>query len=190
MVGDCLCLPVDMDVWYGGIVAWDMPSSLLQVKTVAGTDKLAQASWSRLGEINRGSPKPSSHEWSPRRPTVSFERTSISPRREGSRLSEIPRVFLLPFSSPRLGEGGARLSEHVSPERGPSAWARCWARQCCVGIFVISGWSVLVGYECYDEGHVYNEAWCIRSMIHEIQMMGLVWVLACELNEIGVINVA
>ncbi|QCE09605.1 hypothetical protein DEO72_LG10g826 [Vigna unguiculata] len=89
-----------------------MPSSLLQVKTVAGTDKLAQASWSRLGEINRGSPKPSSHEWSPRRPTVSFERTSISPRREGSRLSEIPRVFLLPFSSPRLGEGGARLSEH------------------------------------------------------------------------------
>jgi len=46
-----------MDVWYGGIVVWGMLSSLLQVKTVAGTNKLAQASWSRLGEINRGSPK-------------------------------------------------------------------------------------------------------------------------------------
>jgi len=47
-----------MDVRYGGIVACGMYSHLLQVKTVAGTDKLAQASWSRLGEINRGSPKP------------------------------------------------------------------------------------------------------------------------------------
>jgi len=38
-------------------------------------------------------------------------------RREGSRLSEIPRELLLPFSSPRLSEGG-------SPEREPLAWAR------------------------------------------------------------------
>jgi len=46
-----------------------------------------------------------------------FERASISPRREGSRLSEIPRELLLPFSSPRLGERG-------SPEQEPLAWAR------------------------------------------------------------------
>jgi len=40
-----------------------------------------------------------------------------------------------PFSSPRLGEGGARLGETISPERGLLAWARCWARQCEVGWF-------------------------------------------------------
>jgi len=37
---------------------------------VVGTDKLAQATWSRLGEVNRGSPKLIFHEWSPRRPAV------------------------------------------------------------------------------------------------------------------------
>ena len=59
VLGDSLlCLPVDMDVWYGGIVACGTYLRLLQVKTVADTDKLAQASYSRLGEINRGSPKP------------------------------------------------------------------------------------------------------------------------------------
>jgi len=46
-----------MDVWYGEIVVWGMPMCQLQVKTVASTDKLAQESWSRLGEINRRSPK-------------------------------------------------------------------------------------------------------------------------------------
>jgi len=44
VVYDCLSLLAVMDVWYGGIVVWGMPSSLLQVKTVAGTDKLAQVS--------------------------------------------------------------------------------------------------------------------------------------------------
>ena len=34
-----------------------MPLCLLQEKTVARTDKLTQASMSRLGEINRGSLK-------------------------------------------------------------------------------------------------------------------------------------
>jgi len=54
-----------------------MPICLLQVKTVARTDKLAHASMSRLGEINRGSPKLFFHEWSPRQPTTFFsERTS------------------------------------------------------------------------------------------------------------------
>jgi len=51
---------------------------------VARPVTLAQASQSRLGEMNRDSPR-----------TI-FERASTSPRREGSRLREIPRV-LLPF---------------------------------------------------------------------------------------------
>ncbi|QCE09696.1 hypothetical protein DEO72_LG10g918 [Vigna unguiculata] len=41
-------------------------------------------------------------------------RASISPRREGSRLSEIPRWFLLPFSSPRLGEGDSPERERLA----------------------------------------------------------------------------
>ncbi|QCD78056.1 hypothetical protein DEO72_LG1g1685 [Vigna unguiculata] len=64
---------------------------------------------SRLGEVNRG-----------------------SPRREGSRLSEIPRVLLLHVSSPRLGEGGlawartSRLSETLQPERGAGRDSAMW----------------------------------------------------------------
>jgi len=64
--------------------------------------------------------------------------------------------------SPRLGGGGTRLSETPQPEQGAgrdSAEFEC---------LFISGLSVLVGYECYDEGHVYNEVRCIRSMIHEL----------------------
>jgi len=62
---------------------------------------------------------------------VCFERADNSPRREGSRLSEIPHCFLTPFE-PSLRRRRTCLSEIVSPERDPSAWARCWARQCCV----------------------------------------------------------
>jgi len=94
-------------------------------KTVARPANLAQVSQSRLGKTNRDSPKPFCAKRSPRRPALLFERVSISSRREGSRLSEIPRVLLLPFSSPHLGE-------RDSPGRDPSAWARCWARQCWV----------------------------------------------------------
>jgi len=50
-----------------------------------------------------------------------FERAGNSPKREGSRLSEIPCCPCPCFWRSRLGEGEARLSEHVSPERDPSA---------------------------------------------------------------------
>ena len=50
----------------------------------------------------------------PRRPAQLFERANISPRREGSRLSEISLWLLVPLSSPRLGEGDPS-------ERDPSA---------------------------------------------------------------------
>ena len=87
VVYDCLSLSVVMNVCYGGIVVRSMFSSLLQVKTVASTNKLAQASWPRLGEINRGSPKPF-----PRMVAQAtrylFERANVSLRRGGSRLSE------------------------------------------------------------------------------------------------------
>jgi len=74
---------------------------------------------------------------------VRFERAHNSPRREGSRLSEIPRCLLVPVEpSPR--RKGTRLDETVSPERDPSAWARCWARQCGDWIFVCS-WMVCFG---------------------------------------------
>ncbi|QCD97715.1 hypothetical protein DEO72_LG6g2427 [Vigna unguiculata] len=79
-------------------------------ETVARPVNLAQASQSRLGEKNRGSPRPIYASGRPGDPLLVFERASISPRREGSRLSEIPRCFLMAFSSPRLGEGD-------SPER-------------------------------------------------------------------------
>jgi len=82
---------------------------LLQ-ETVARPVNLAQAGQSRLGEMNRDSPKPYYASRRPGGPLMNFERASISPRREGSRLSEIPRGFPDSFSSPRLGEGD-------SPER-------------------------------------------------------------------------
>ena len=100
-------------------------------KPVARLVNLAQAGQSRLGEMNRDSPKPFLRKRSPRRPTILFERASISLRRERSRLSEISRWFLDAFLALAWAKG-ARLSEHVSPERDPSAWARCWARQCCI----------------------------------------------------------
>ncbi|QCE11056.1 hypothetical protein DEO72_LG10g2289 [Vigna unguiculata] len=56
---------------------------LVRVKIVAGTDKPAQASWSRLGEINSGSPKPFFHEWSPRRPTVILSERASRPGERG-----------------------------------------------------------------------------------------------------------
>ncbi|QCD87123.1 hypothetical protein DEO72_LG3g1656 [Vigna unguiculata] len=79
-------------------------------ETVARPVNLAQASQSRLDETNRGSPRPVYANGHPGDPLLFFERASISPKREGSRLSEIPRCFLVPFSSHRLGEGN-------SPER-------------------------------------------------------------------------
>jgi len=52
----------------------------------------------------------------------------VSPKRD-------PALLMPLILCPRLGGGGTRLSETVSPERDPSAWARCWARQCNVGCF-------------------------------------------------------
>ncbi|QCE15503.1 hypothetical protein DEO72_LG11g2514 [Vigna unguiculata] len=83
-------------------------------KTVARPANLAQASQSRLGETNRDSPKPLFARKVAQATCSTFERVNISPRREGTRLNEIPCWLLVPPSSPRLDEG-------VPPERDPSA---------------------------------------------------------------------
>ena len=85
----------------------------LQVRTVADTVRLAQA---RCAETRPELPARvvAQATW------VCFERAHNSPRREGSRLSEIPRCLLVPVEpSPR--RKGTRLGETVSPERDPSA---------------------------------------------------------------------
>jgi len=87
---------------------------VVQVRTVADTDNLALASLPRPGEMCRGSPRARS------------------------------RVVPVPILCPRLGGGGTRSSETVSPERDPSAWARGWARQGVVWTLVYS-WMIDVG---------------------------------------------
>ena len=83
--------------WFENMVVPDEP--------VTRPVNLAQASQSRLGEMKQGAHLRLLRERSPRPHARRFERASISPRREGSRLSEIPRCSLLPLLSPRLGEG-------------------------------------------------------------------------------------
>jgi len=61
-----------------------------QVQTVANTDRLAQASYAEAR------PKLSARVVA-QATRVCFERAHNSPRREGSRLSETPRCFLVPF---------------------------------------------------------------------------------------------
>jgi len=93
-------------------------------ETVARPDNLTQASQSHLGETNRDSPKPYCAKGRPGDPLNFFERANISPRREGSRLSEIPRWFLDAFfePSPRrrwlAWASTSRLIENLRPERG------------------------------------------------------------------------
>ena len=72
----------------------------MQVRIVARTDNLAQASLSRLGKVSKGSPRPSranGHSGD----QLSFERASVSLRRGESRLSENvqrPLFQILEFS--------------------------------------------------------------------------------------------
>jgi len=95
---------------------------------VARPVTLAQASQCRLGKMNRDSPRTIFVRKVTQATSSTFERASTSPRREGSRLSEILRV-LLPLFEPSPRRRGTRLSEHVSPERG---FGRDSAVFCCV----------------------------------------------------------
>jgi len=117
---------------------------VVQVRTVADTDSLAQASLPRSGEMCRGSSRVFCASGRPGDQSVFWASKQLAQAR-GVSLNRDPVLFPILFSSPRLGEGGARLSEHVSLERNPSAWARCWARQCCVEMFVYF-WMICFGW--------------------------------------------
>jgi len=131
-----------LHVWFGSF-SW-----LLQWRTVTRPVNLAQASQSRLGEMKQGARLSFFARNVARAARSTFERAGNSPKREGSRLSEIPCCHALVFFvlSPRR-EGG-------SPERDPSAWARCWARL------------------CYD-----LDVWCLPSDLFWLGM--IVWWWTC-----------
>ena len=73
---------------------------------MASTGFLAQASLPRLGEISRGSPRICCLNCRLDDEFLFFERGVVSPRREGTRLSETSQSLLPPCSSSRQGETG------------------------------------------------------------------------------------
>jgi len=108
---------VDVDAWNGWCCRWCVKIQLLQERTVAMTDNLAQASLSRLGEVSKGSPKPSRANGRSG-DQLSFERASVSLKRGESRLSENvqrPLFQILELSPRRRELALARIS---------LAWAR------------------------------------------------------------------
>ena len=78
-------------------------------RTVVSIGFLAQVSMSRLGKINKA--RPSCLTRAVAQVThVALERASISPKLEGSRLSEIPREAIVPLFEPSPRRKRARLS--------------------------------------------------------------------------------
>jgi len=130
-------------------------------KTVARPDNLAQVSQSHLGEMDRDLARPLFTRQVAQATRSIFERANVSPKREGSRLSEIPCELLRPFSSPRLGEGG-------SPEREPLAWARPFSLSEELGETVgLCGcfWNSKMVYACLDVDYCVK---CMRQInMHE-----------------------
>ena len=113
----------------------------LQVRTVADTDRLAQASLTRPGEMCRGSPRAF---WASGRlgdQGVFWASTQLAQAREGSRLSET-RVAFLFLLSPRLGGRGLVWARPLSLSEVLGETVR-WLNICLFlnGLF----W---VGYEC------------------------------------------
>jgi len=116
---------------------------LLQVKTVASTDKLAQVSWSRLGKINRGSPKLFFPRMVAQATHYIFERANVSLRRGESRLSENACKATV-------------LEVELSPRRRELAWARvllAWARPFCLSEKLgekVVGLDVFLDFKCWQ----------------------------------------
>jgi len=108
---------VVVNTWNGWCCRWCVKIQLLQVRTVAATDNLAQASLSRLGEVSRGSPRPSRVNGRPG-DLLNFEQASVSLKRGESRQSENVQRPLFQI-------------HELSPRRRELAWARvslAWAR--------------------------------------------------------------
>jgi len=111
-----------LHVWFGSF-SW-----LIQWRTVARPVNLAQASQSRLSEMKQGGLCAKSRPGG----SLIFWASRQLAQARGISLKRDPVMPTYLFLYSRLGEGETRLSEHVSPERGPSAWARFWARQRCI----------------------------------------------------------
>jgi len=171
-----------MGVWYGRNVVWGTLTSLLQVRTVADNDKLAQATWSRLDEVSRGSPKLIFHEWSPRRPAVLFERVSVSLRRRGSRLSEIAQGLLFSSSSSRLGEGELAWARVILAWARPSSLSKelgedtsrdvvSFMLRCLnCAIWVIVWWLIENEYACLGRDYMWGIVSLAWFFLYELYM--------------------
>ncbi|QCE14213.1 hypothetical protein DEO72_LG11g1212 [Vigna unguiculata] len=109
-----------LELWDSAVRCRGIKTSSFQVRVVANTDYFAQASWPRLGEMSRGSPKVfyASH-----RSGATVLLVELSPRRRGA----------------RLGESYSLLSETLQPERRsgrgcvPSCFSLCaWMFKLCL----------------------------------------------------------
>jgi len=130
-------------------------------KTVARPANLAQASQSRLGEMNRDSPKPVCTKGRPGDPLNFWasehlaQARGVSPKRDPALVSgcsfepSLRRRGLAWASTSRLSEG---LGEAV---------------RCLSACLSLDDW-YWFGYECYHEKYVYNEILCMLSMNHEL----------------------
>jgi len=129
VVGVMLCL-----LWTFKYVVLDWCGCYCR-KIVARPDNLAQVSQSRLGEMDRDSPKSfyanvrlgdQLNFWASERLA---QARGVSPKRD-------PAWAPISFFEPSLRRrelAWARascLSESLLPERDPSVWARSWTRQC------------------------------------------------------------
>ena len=136
----------------------------VHARIVVNSSFLAQASMSRLGEINRGCPSCFTQAVA-QATHVLFERVSVSSKREGSRLSEIPREATVPLFEPSPRRGGiawvraSRLSETLQPKRGAGRGS------VVLGCLLFSDDWHLLGYDCYDKKYVVNYyVWVIWFM--------------------------
>ena len=101
----------------------------------------------------------------------------VSPKRDPALLPASPFE-----PSPRRTGG--------SPERARLAWARTLSLSeglgeavRCLGVRLFLDDWYWFRCELYDEKHLYNGVLCMLGMNHELCMTGLVWKLACEMNE-------
>jgi len=108
----CWCKPA-----YGSIEPFVTCWVFVHERIVVTTGFLVQASMSRLGEINRGSPKLLHTSGRSGDPCCSWASEHLAQARGVSPKQDPAWGYYFSFPSPRLGEGG-------SPERESLAWAR------------------------------------------------------------------
>jgi len=127
--------------------------------TVAETVKLVQASLSRLGEVSRGSPRPSRANGRLGDP-LSFEQVSVSLRRGESRLSEnVQRpLFQICELSPRRRELAwarvSRLGEAPQPERGVEQ--KCVSAWCSSCLLMVGLYFIVLLYDGMGEMNMHD----------------------------------